>query len=370
MPTSSKSNSSIGKFIAVLLLIAATIILANWFTPKITLPGFGGIAGILPDTYLVVHDWKDSEQKLDGVMHKNLDRFGVLAINAKGRPSYTPITSLILGNHNLPSDLESLCTLSNEYDAHTHRSTIEVLSAESGHYHDKPADPNSPYLKGEMYQINFTINHGDLSQSKGTVLKVYALPQHTPSTGKPELHGGNFEGLVCASNPKDQNEVFVLIGERGGEKKQGANPAINFRGNLRVAILDLKRDAMGEWNKLAGNNEWDVYDPPGTKGFWTNRLEKRDISALDICGNAVWALATQDEEKDNKSNFKSILYHVAEFVPDEVPPFRIVDDRSFAREIEDHKVEGLWGTLTKAGDCTFVAVTDDEDRGGAFLRIP
>ena len=335
--------------------------------------GFGGLGLIRENLYLVAQDWKNySSEERAG------HRFGILKIGRTGTPSYTPITNLSLTGldavreFDSPRDLESICVLSNNESNSNGTHVLEVLSAESGDYHHDPDDSKSRFQKGEIYQIRFTIDLNDLNSSKGRVIQSYSLPDHLVSShagvSNQHFEGGNFEGLACVGDPNDQNSFLVLIGERGGAKNQGASNPKTFRGKLLTATLNLEKMEMIGWTQIEGARGSDVYDPPGSTGFWIDRQKKRDISSLFACGDLVWAVASEDQGDDGP--FRSILYQVARFVPNQSPPFELVASRSLDREIREHKVEGLHGIPVGNNICNFFAVTDDENKGRAFLTLP
>lgn len=396
---SSAFKPSLGKFFAV-AGIAVALFLAFWVPNSLAgdikfgnsqATSFSGVARIDNSRFLVIHDTKDV----------NSAGLGILTVTTREDPemgepkhdlSYVPLVLSKAGwkIDPPPIDFESICYIPKSHktkrkyykDKETGEDT-EVLKEEAesweylvGESADYRHDANSRYQAGFIYHLRFSETKkfnkkGGLRKAtlKGKILTAYGLPAHKYSADKKK--GDQFEGLACAK--KGKGKIYVLIGERGGPRELGKTMTPPFKGFLKWAVLDQKARTMSGWSLV--KDQVTSTDPapladvhsPRADSFWTGSEKPRDIGALTICDGKVWASATQDEGNDGP--FRSIIYHVANFSPGQVPPFQLVNDRSGDQEIPGHKVEGLQGTLV-AGQCTFVAVTDDENKGGTFLTLP
>lgn len=397
MPTSSTSNSMAGRLIVLAGVIAAVFFAFYWpgsLAAQIKFgdsqsTSFSGIARIDGSRFLVVHDTKDL----------NAARLGILkAIKlvyiAKGGPShelsYVPMVLSRSGwkKDPPPKDFESVCLIPGSRDAKVKKNkdtgkdserveSWEFLVAESGDYKH---DAGSKLEAGYIYHLRLEETE-DLSKTpaptkkiKGKILTAYRLPPHQQSADK--APGDNFEGLACGWDKENKNKIFVLIGERGGRlfKKPHARKQNTGKGYLMWTVLnpDPKVWKIGKWafvdDVVPPTKPLPRFSPnvPPTKK-WKAGKTKRSVASLFICGSQVWASATQDDSDDGP--FRSLLYQIADFVPARKPPFILSYPKS-GIWVPDHKVEGLEGYMNADEECSLVAVTDDENKGGTFLAYP
>lgn len=327
------SKSALISIVLVLLLVSCSV----------QQYGFSGMADIDDDKFLVVHDLKSFQ---DGsrvsVIHSHLEEnYEIFPVRISGWSN----------KDDRSSDLEAVC----DFSEHAN----QYLLVESGNWDSRD---------GQIFHVEISAYN---ESYRATVIKPYKLEIFDPK-GKNDEEGDQFEGIVCAHI--DAGKYLVLLGERGG-----STPFPH--GIIRWFEFDVEARSGPIWS-IAGKRGINIVAP----GDWTDPIKNRDITALHLDQNILWAAAAEEPEQDgNTGPFYSVIYQIGEIDVHGDKPIRdfCEEDKkknycstsdplspySVWRTIEGFKVEGLAGPPQQIGHGEFSIGTEDESFAGAWRPI-
>ena len=317
-------------------------------------PGISGMASIGQDSFLAVHDLKSFE-----------DGMRVSVIRTSSGKNYETVPVQVAGwekESRRSSDLEAVCSLSQHNN--------QYLLVESGSWNGR---------KGRLFHISFDEFDDPL---RATLIKEYELPIFNAKGNDPEARGDaeeegdEFEGLACIH--RGDGQYLILLAERGGS---GPFP----HGIIRWFYLEPQSNKGPEWT-AAGRKGVTVIAP----GSWPDPLKNRDISALHVQDDTLWAAASyefegseEDPRTGTTGSFYSVIYRIGDVdVNADVPIRDYCADDTFDctgedsrspykvwREIAGFKVEGLAGPPQSIGRSALSFGTEDERFGGVWRPI-
>ena len=209
--------------------------------------GSSGMAQIDPTTYIGVYDLKSFE---DGVRVSIISTF----------PDSIVVEAVYIEDWNdeggKSSDLESISKIPGR--------TNEFLMAESGNWQGKG---------GRIFHLKL-----DRLTNTAEILGVTQFPMLAENNFG--ITGDQYEGMACLA--KSENEITLLLAERGGSK-------IFTSGILKWASYNLVDHSISF--TIDGKKGIDIEAP----GNWPDPATNRDITDLRIDKqNRVWASASQD----------------------------------------------------------------------------
>jgi len=281
-----------------------------------SVPDISGIAPMGADTYLVVHDAK--AHKVDK------PRIGIVKINRETEKLKYKALAFSNGPDPITSDLEAICRLPDR--------PKEFLIMESGYWEGK---------YGRIFHIEIADKMVNLIHSEQL----------------PDIED-DFEGMACAE--KSDGTVFVILGQRGGEKTSADISA--RKGALRFA----------NYNPISH-----AFTTPGTPvlihapNIWRDNA-LREITGLSLgADGTLWASAAIDLDQD-LGPFRSLVYGLGKIYPNAQNPFIAstthkvwvmdgmkieavtsgFDGKSPSYGSEDEKLGGIWRELPKTPSLT------------------
>ena len=351
-PAHTKPRRAVSRGLTFVALLSVVLNVGNAHAHETPLrSGISGMANIDRDTYLAVHDLKANE---DGTR--------LTVIHSIPNMDYVVVPVQVAGwddKSKRSSDLEAVCSLANHDD--------QFLLLESGNWNDK---------KGRLFRVSLDVS---ATPHRATVIGTHEMEIFNAKGDKAAdrtIEGDEFEGLACFH--RSEGRYLVLLAERGGS-------APHPHGVIRWFDLDLDSGKGPVWS-AAGKRGVTVIAP----GDWADSSRNRDISALHVKDNVLWAAASEEFEAGNKDPrkgttgpFYSVIYRVGEVDVNAETPIRdpCAEDEfdctgetpsspyTVWRDVAGFKVEGLAGPPQSIGRSTLSIGTEDERFGGAWRPI-
>lgn len=294
---------------------------ANITAPETTFRPGGGSSGmeqISGTQYLAAYDLKRFEEG---------PRMGMITVSEESL-IVKPISVTGWDSTGISSDLESICKIPGRPN--------EFLLGESGAWQDKT---------GRIFHVSL-----DTTNLIATVMGHSEIPMLNKNDIG--LVGDQYEAMLCV--PFNENEVMILLGERGGSQ-------VNPNGIIRWAVLNLETYAF-------------EFSPKGLKGIevvapgtWDQELHRHITDFFLDKDGFLWTAGCEDT--GDWGPFYSIIYKVGKVNADnhDMPIDTSIDCLTY-KVIDGFKIEALSGpdTFTNA---TLSFGTEDENYGGVWRPI-
>ena len=291
------------------------------------LPGISGMVRISEDTFLAIHDRKNTIEPGP--------RLGLLTITRDdGIIFYPIIVDDWLDDDKEPSDLEACCSLPGRPD--------EFLLAESGYYRNK---------FGRIFHIRLTKSEESVWTAK--VIQAFRIYNRKRDDEGNTYEGNQVEGIACF---RAFGKTILVYGERGGKTEKSTKPGRIIWGELNLG----KEDPF----VLLGDNVLAAESLLGDRDCSDLFLKQGHDSYI------VWSVAVTDH--GDRGPFKSLIYEAGSFLlssKEEKIEFELNPDPDIIWQLDGLKVEALAAPAGSVTQSVITIGTDDEDYGGIWRPL-
>ncbi|MDR4497135.1 MAG: hypothetical protein MRK02_04310 [Candidatus Scalindua sp.] len=315
------------KYFTLFIALLMQLLISGLSVNGGVLPGISGMVRISEDTFLIIHDRKNTLEPGP--------RLDLLTITRDDGIFCNPLSvDDWLDEDQEPNDLEACCSIPGR--------PYEFLLAESGCYRNK---------FGRVFHIRLTKSEGSVWTVE--VIQVFRIYHQKCDDEGNTYEGDQVEGIACF---RAYGKTILVYGERGGKTEKSTKP-----GRIIWGELNLNKDdpfvLLGD-NVLAASS----------------LLGARDCSDLFLKqghdSHIVWSVAVIDN--GDRGPFKSVIYEAGSFVLSSKEgkiEFVLNPEPDIIWQLDGLKVEALAAPAGSVTQSVISIGTDDEDYGGIWRPL-